>query len=91
MRVVFRVDSSREIGSGHVVRDMTLAETLRDGGVEVIFVCRAHDGALLELLSQRQFPVLALPLRLPEAQYNGPYEHWLGAAQQQDARDTIPF
>ncbi|MEO9298589.1 UDP-2,4-diacetamido-2,4,6-trideoxy-beta-L-altropyranose hydrolase [Devosia alba] len=89
MRVVFRADSSREIGSGHIVRDMTLAEVLRGGGAQVIFVCRAHDGALLELLAQRQFTVLALPLRLREARYDGPYGHWLGAPQQQDARDTI--
>jgi UDP-2,4-diacetamido-2,4,6-trideoxy-beta-L-altropyranose hydrolase len=89
MRVVFRADSSREIGSGHIVRDITLAEVLRGRGAEVIFVCRAHDGALLELLSKRQFRVLALPLRLPEAQNHGRYENWLGAPQWQDARDTI--
>ena len=50
MRVVIRVDASIEIGSGHVIRCLTLAEILKENGVNVQFICRKHKGNLIKYL-----------------------------------------
>ena len=44
MNALFRVDASLEMGTGHVMRCLTLAETLRQNGVEVEFISREHQG-----------------------------------------------
>lgn len=60
MKLAFRVDASVAIGSGHVMRCLTLATALRDRGAECQFICRAHHGNLNELLLQRGFDVVEL-------------------------------
>ena len=44
MGILFRTDASLEIGSGHVMRCITLADELRQRGFETFFVCRDHPG-----------------------------------------------
>lgn len=66
MTVAFRVDASLDIGTGHVMRCITLAEALREHGAECHFVCREHTGHLFDLIRQRGFPVSALPPCDPE-------------------------
>lgn len=83
MKVLFRVDASVRIGSGHLMRCLTLAKAMRRQGWQCSFVCRLHPGHLLELISSEGFAVLPLPL-LPNPPTSG-YGHWLGATQQQDA------
>ena len=53
MRVVFRTDASLQIGTGHVMRCLTLATRLADRGAQVDFICRAHQGNLIGLVEQR--------------------------------------
>lgn len=62
MRVLFRTDASIAIGSGHLMRCLTLARALRDGGHQVCFACRAHPGHLLTLLQDHGFSTVSLPL-----------------------------
>jgi len=50
MNIVIRADASATIGSGHVMRCLTLAGALRGRGAEVRFVCRAHEGHLAALI-----------------------------------------
>jgi UDP-2,4-diacetamido-2,4,6-trideoxy-beta-L-altropyranose hydrolase len=52
--VLFRVDASVAIGSGHLMRCLTLAERLRVDGNEVAFVCSDLPGALFELLDSKE-------------------------------------
>jgi len=61
VKVVFRVDASQQIGTGHLIRCRTLAEELRRRDVEVQFICRNLPGNLIYLLSQAEFPVTVLP------------------------------
>jgi UDP-2,4-diacetamido-2,4,6-trideoxy-beta-L-altropyranose hydrolase len=61
MLVVIRTDASKQIGSGHLMRCLTLAEALREKGATVEFICREHAGHLCDLLEERQFVVHRLP------------------------------
>lgn len=60
MNVAFRVDASLQIGSGHVMRCLTLADVLRERGARCHFICREHPGHLLELIRQRGYPASTL-------------------------------
>ncbi len=55
MKVVFRVDASQKIGTGHVIRCLTLANELRRRGANVIFIVRDMLGAMSSYLRQEGF------------------------------------
>lgn len=46
MRVAIRTDASTDIGTGHVMRCLALAEELRSSGHDVVFVTRPSPGNL---------------------------------------------
>jgi len=52
-----RADASIAIGSGHVMRCLTLAEFLRDRGAEVYFICRITPGDCREIILAKGFQV----------------------------------
>jgi len=60
MNIIFRVDSSRELGSGHVSRCMTLACELKNHGANVSFVCRELDGHLNGFIEVSGFKLFCL-------------------------------
>ncbi|KRS22780.1 FlaR protein (FlaR) [Alishewanella sp. WH16-1] len=64
MRVLFRVDASVTIGSGHIMRCLTLAKALLKHGAICHFACRNNKGHLLDLLQQAGFKTLSLPAEL---------------------------
>jgi UDP-2,4-diacetamido-2,4,6-trideoxy-beta-L-altropyranose hydrolase len=61
MNFAIRVDASRSIGIGHVMRCLTLAGALRESGVVVSFACREFDGHLCNLIEARGFAVTRMP------------------------------
>jgi len=93
MKVVFRADASLQIGTGHVMRCLTLADALAARGANCQFISRAHPGNLIEFVRSRGYIVRALPeppagieadLRADPAQWVA-HSHWLGVTQAQDA------
>ena len=46
---VIRADASEKIGSGHLMRCLTLADRMRREGIEVHFICRDLVGNLNHL------------------------------------------
>jgi len=95
MKIVFRTDASLKIGTGHVMRCLTLADALQKSGAQCHFICREHPGNLVALIRQRGFSVSALPAasevaagneRRPERQSN--YTEWLGVDWGADAEQT---
>jgi UDP-2,4-diacetamido-2,4,6-trideoxy-beta-L-altropyranose hydrolase len=63
VRVAFRTDASLEIGTGHVVRCLALADTLVRRGAEVTFICRRAKGDLCDQIEQAGHGVGRLPDR----------------------------
>lgn len=61
MKVLIRTDASMEIGGGHLMRCLALAEQLRSDGAEVAFVCRYLPGGLSDLLHSRGYQYVKLP------------------------------
>jgi UDP-2,4-diacetamido-2,4,6-trideoxy-beta-L-altropyranose hydrolase len=60
MKYFFRVDASEEIGAGHVVRCLTLAEELHKGLHEVIFLCREMPDYFISLIKKKGFYFIRL-------------------------------
>lgn len=90
MTVVFRVDASRRMGTGHVMRCLTLAEALRARGAQTRFVCREQEGHLITLLRDRGLDVSALPAPTPGSPLAAEtYAMWLGVPELADAAETI--
>ena len=93
--IVFRTDASLQIGTGHVMRCLTLADELKETGAQCRFICREHSGNLIELIRQRGFFVSVLPL--PVEGFMSAEEHvetytnysaWLGATLDADAEQS---
>ena len=62
MNVVVRADASLDIGSGHLMRCLTLADQLRSEGTEVAFICCDLPGEMFDLLHNRGYRFSKLPL-----------------------------
>jgi UDP-2,4-diacetamido-2,4,6-trideoxy-beta-L-altropyranose hydrolase len=63
MKVVFRADASVKVGSGHVMRCLTLADALRAQGLDTYFLCRPDPGHLGTLIEGRGHRLAWLPER----------------------------
>lgn len=91
LKAAFRVDASLDIGTGHVMRCLTLADALAERGVACRFVCREHPGNLIELIRQRGFAVDILAVDAATVSHDdaGPaHASWLGCDWTTDASQT---
>ena len=61
MNIVFRTDASINIGTGHVMRCLTLADELRQKGTDISFICREEPGNLTSYIENRGYKVHQLP------------------------------
>ncbi len=63
MIAVFRVDASIEIGSGHLMRCLTLADELKRAGGIIYFICRLHNGNMVSYIRENKgYIVFTLPV-----------------------------
>jgi UDP-2,4-diacetamido-2,4,6-trideoxy-beta-L-altropyranose hydrolase len=95
MKILFRVDASLIIGTGHVMRCLTLAKSLAANGAQCYFACREHPGNLIDFIREQGFEVAALPMpkdRKPtgdEAELSAlAHSEWLGYDWATDATQT---
>ena len=91
-KIVFRTDASIQIGTGHVMRCLTLADLLKSNGIECHFICRQHPGHLMDLISSKGHIVHSLPYSSSNAALlhesdDAQLEHatWLATSQNEDA------
>lgn len=91
MNIFFRVDASSEMGTGHVVRCLALAQVLRQRGDRVVFICRTLPGNLLAVIEGHGHETVALPAPDPSSEV-APDElahaPWLEVHWTRDADET---
>jgi UDP-2,4-diacetamido-2,4,6-trideoxy-beta-L-altropyranose hydrolase len=90
MSIGFRVDASAQIGTGHFMRCLTLADALKERGARTVFITRHLPGHLRAMLIDRGHESASLDGTVRE----GPagdlaHSSWLGTSQAQDAADTL--
>ena len=90
MNIAFRTDASMHIGTGHVMRCLTLANAMRERGAQSTFICRPHEGHLLDFIKQRGHTAKALAPA--DDAFTGPadpiHAKWLGTDWASDAAQT---
>jgi UDP-2,4-diacetamido-2,4,6-trideoxy-beta-L-altropyranose hydrolase len=60
MYFIIRADSSLTIGSGHIIRCLTLGNHIRDLGHKVSFMCRELSGNIIKIIEENNFKVIKL-------------------------------
>ena len=93
MNVAFRVDASIEIGTGHVMRCLSLAQALRERGARCRFICRARPGDLVDIIRDRGFAIdvlsdVADQASTTQEEFKPAHASWLGVDWMSDARQT---
>jgi len=90
MNFAIRTDSSLKIGSGHVMRCLTLANALCELGHKVVFICKEHDLNLIYKITNSGYEVKCLSVN-SSSDAESPLSHaeWLGGTQEDDAEKTI--
>ena len=98
MKIAFRVDASERIGSGHVMRCLTLADALTARGVDCHFICRDLPGNMIGTIGQRGYKVVILEAGPEDGEnsYTGTtndtgYQTWLGTRPELDAAACRSF
>jgi len=86
---VFRTDASLDIGTGHVMRCLTLADALSEAGARCRFVCRDLPGHLAGRIAGRGFRLDLLRGGGAAPRDDGPpHAGWLPVSQEDDAAQT---
>lgn len=89
MKVYFRVDASVDIGTGHVIRCLSLAYQLRESGHDIAFVLRPQFGDLSVHIDQLGYKIFKMAplksLKIPSS--TADYKSWLQVTEIQDAEE----
>ncbi|MEE9443825.1 MAG: UDP-2,4-diacetamido-2,4,6-trideoxy-beta-L-altropyranose hydrolase [candidate division Zixibacteria bacterium] len=90
MNVFIRTDASNQIGSGHVMRCLTLADFLHSRSNSVSFICRDHPDNMIEYIERKKYAVevLSAPEYEKDLVKLGGYEKWLTVSTEFDSEQT---
>lgn len=90
MKIAIRVDASSQIGTGHFMRCLTLAEALKQCGAQIRFVSRELPVHLRDMLAAKGMEFAELDSEVSAEQADDlAHSHWLSTSQAQDAQATI--
>ncbi len=91
MKVAMRADSSLEIGTGHIMRCLTIADQLRKRGHTCYFICRYHTGNIITKIEKKGYEVHTLNSNTDTSDKSLSHSHWLRGSQLDDARQCISY
>ncbi|WP_047710169.1 UDP-2,4-diacetamido-2,4,6-trideoxy-beta-L-altropyranose hydrolase [Pectobacterium atrosepticum] len=87
-KYLFRADASIDIGSGHIMRCMTLANALRSSGHDIYFICRDLPGHLSAVLEKNDitYSLIGSSIVSEQDTQEPVYAHsaWLTVSQKTD-------
>jgi UDP-2,4-diacetamido-2,4,6-trideoxy-beta-L-altropyranose hydrolase len=90
MKIAFRTDVSNQIGTGHFMRCLTLADQLKKQGAQIHFICRDLPKYLSEMLKAKDIEYIPLSSDVMIDQIDElAHSSWLGTSQVQDAQATV--
>lgn len=89
MKIAFRVDASPDIGTGHVMRCITLAKAFKKQDAEITFVSRQLTENLQDAIRLEGFSLKLLSYSLDNNIDELKHAQWLGTSQLLDAKATI--
>ncbi len=61
MLIAFRADASSQIGAGHIMRCLSLAQGLKEKGGNCLFITRDYPGNLIKHVREMKFTVEIIP------------------------------
>jgi len=89
-KIAFRADASKQIGTGHFMRCLSLADELKKQGAQICFLSRNLPLHLSDMLNARGMEYRPLKLcATPQAANKLSYSNWLDISQIQDAHESI--
>lgn len=92
MNIFIRVDSSINMGTGHLMRCLTLADSLQKKGGVVSFICRLLPGNICHVIEKKGYKLYRLPYTSSECSDRlklSPHENWLDVEWWTDVNETI--
>nr|WP_174507021.1 UDP-2,4-diacetamido-2,4,6-trideoxy-beta-L-altropyranose hydrolase [Acinetobacter sp. Marseille-Q1620] len=86
-----RADASVEIGSGHIMRCLSIADALIQQGHECFFICRNHVGNLIDFIKKYGYKVFSLENgdNQVSSEHLTEYQRWLTVTEEFDAKQTL--
>ena len=88
MNIVIRVDASIEMGTGHVMRCLTLADEFKKQSITSRFICRNINGHMGKLIRSKGYEVVLLPSPESKDIKTSNNAKWLRVSVEQDANET---
>ncbi len=92
MNICIRTDASFNIGTGHLMRCLTLAQYLQKEGAEVYFICRDHPGIEYNAIIEKGFELILLEYSTSGAanvDHEDQYKRWLAYPPEVDRDQTL--
>jgi UDP-2,4-diacetamido-2,4,6-trideoxy-beta-L-altropyranose hydrolase len=84
----FRADASHQIGLGHIMRCLVLADALTKRGWRSLFLCKNHDQHPQQLIAARGYETMLLQCDAV-TDFTAAYQGWLGGATEDDALQSL--